>query len=472
MAVNITAVANTPAAAKAFGANANANAKADETVSKVLNTERATEVLNQADEILAKKTTGKDSAVQRLKARFFVKQGRVQNEIANTRRLLESMGTRTIAKTTTSSPAITQALTEANATIDARRASIEALDQFLAAARDGAANGKVDLSAFAAPDSVAAELGNLADTTRPDELTYLASGGQVLLDAEQFTANKAGADGANWEANAENSLMIAREVAGSKVYSDAADTEANAARLDYKVSFEEAGTYYVWVRGTSQRYGDTDSNSVQIGLNGEMVSERGGVRVDERRMDWGNRDNFSNQRVAIEVTEPGTMTFNMWVREDGTAVDAILLTKDANYTPVGVRGLSISDMTTTKGAAGAVSLADVEAIVADARAGLEADIAEAQTFIANNQTTEETIVRTTEENPYLQAVLEAQQRGLQQIQETAERERADFVKKFGIGETEASNRTFVNRALSATALFDSNAGLTELFKPLTLDKEA
>ena len=48
----------------------------------------------------------------------------------------------------------------------------------------------------------------------------------------------------------------------------------------------------------------------------------------------------TGQRVAIDIDSTGTHQLNLWVREDGTKVDRILLTQDANFTPSGIGPVS------------------------------------------------------------------------------------------------------------------------------------
>jgi fibronectin type 3 domain-containing protein len=111
----------------------------------------------------------------------------------------------------------------------------------------------------------------------------------------------------------------------------------NSPRLDYRVNFVATGTHYVWVRG----YGpDTGSNSIHIGLDGVAFGDdvTGSDRIAfnaQVGVDW----EWSNQRQGLAATAvaqftvatTGIHTVNLWFREDGTAVDKILITTNAGY---------------------------------------------------------------------------------------------------------------------------------------------
>ena len=102
-----------------------------------------------------------------------------------------------------------------------------------------------------------------------------------------------------------------------------------APRLDFQVTFSQTGTHYVFVRGR----GDTGSdNSLHVGLDGLEVASASTISFASGA-GWVYG---SNGVKSLEVTTPGVHTINVWMREDGTYVDRILLTTNVSYVPTGL----------------------------------------------------------------------------------------------------------------------------------------
>jgi len=123
--------------------------------------------------------------------------------------------------------------------------------------------------------------------------------------------------------------------------------ETTAPRLSYAVNFNTTGTYYFWSRALGPDYG---SDSFHFGLNGTSIST-----AYEDCMQAGGTTSFvwynqtpTHNRVTLAVSTPGRYTFDIWMREDGAALDRVLLTTDSGYTPSGsgpsesLRGSSVA----------------------------------------------------------------------------------------------------------------------------------
>ena len=104
---------------------------------------------------------------------------------------------------------------------------------------------------------------------------------------------------------------------------------ANSPRLDYRIRFAKAGTHYVWIRGLAPTTGD---DSIHVGLNGRPRAILTGLRPFYA---WSNKA-LNGARVTIHVEKPGLHTLNIWAREDGAAIDKIVLTTSAGFRPVGL----------------------------------------------------------------------------------------------------------------------------------------
>ena len=172
--------------------------------------------------------------------------------------------------------------------------------------------------------------------TAPDEGAFLEQGGRVVIEAENFDASNVGDDGHEW---GDSSFDGAVHVDDGAVYNDMwrtqGDVEANAPELTYQVRFDTPGEYYVHIRGAAEDGPRGNADSVHIGLNGERLTGDGGLTGFGSSLSWGARDTYTGERVTITVDEPGTYELNLWAREDGVAVDKIVLTQDPDYSPSG-----------------------------------------------------------------------------------------------------------------------------------------
>jgi hypothetical protein len=104
---------------------------------------------------------------------------------------------------------------------------------------------------------------------------------------------------------------------------------ANSPRLDYRIRFTKAGTHYVWIRGLAPTNGD---DTIHVGLDGRPRGVLAGLKPF---YSWSSQG-LSGARVTIHVNKPGLHTLNIWAREDGAAIDKIVLTTSAGFKPRGV----------------------------------------------------------------------------------------------------------------------------------------
>ncbi len=105
-------------------------------------------------------------------------------------------------------------------------------------------------------------------------------------------------------------------------------------RLDYEVNFAKKGTHYVWVR--SYRTGGND-DSLHAGLDGQENTTANRIQCagPDNSWNWSNGTMDAPRRATIEVPSAGVQTFNIWMREDGSRIDKILLTTNPDYVPTG-----------------------------------------------------------------------------------------------------------------------------------------
>ena len=107
--------------------------------------------------------------------------------------------------------------------------------------------------------------------------------------------------------------------------------ETTSPQANYTVTFSNAGTYYVWVRGNA---GDAASAGLYVGLNGTSSASS---RIDLKQYNtwaWANSAAGSTSPVSITIPSAGTYTFNLWMRDAWLDIDRILLTRNLNFSPV------------------------------------------------------------------------------------------------------------------------------------------
>ena len=118
---------------------------------------------------------------------------------------------------------------------------------------------------------------------------------------------------------------------------DNATTFVNGPRLNFRVLFRQAGTYYVWVRGRGYDTAPSDligeNDSCHVGLNG--VAAPAGFRLGGyNAVDWDWSRNREGGTASITAPSVGVHTFTLYMREDGFMVDRILITANAAYAGV------------------------------------------------------------------------------------------------------------------------------------------
>ena len=161
-------------------------------------------------------------------------------------------------------------------------------------------------------------------------------GNFVSIEVEDFT-NNVPAGGHSWVASSFSGFSGS----GGMITTPNNGTIKNGAigspMLSYQVNFPAAGTYYVWVRGLgdTNAAGEGKNDSVHVGLNGSIAPSAD--KIDQFPAGaWHWTNSTRDPAVAtIDVPSPGNHTVNMWMREDGLAVDKLEFTTDITYSPTG-----------------------------------------------------------------------------------------------------------------------------------------
>ena len=155
----------------------------------------------------------------------------------------------------------------------------------------------------------------------------------VLIEAEEYKTTRS-ANNLSWRLEQDHpgfnggGAVVVRPDRGLRIRNG---FRRESPSLEYKIMLPERGTYYVWLRSWAR---DNNSNSVHMGINGNEVSTLQGIEVDEYNEWTWTRELISERGHArFSVRSPGIHTLNLWMREDGTYVDQILITRDRNLRP-------------------------------------------------------------------------------------------------------------------------------------------
>ena len=181
-------------------------------------------------------------------------------------------------------------------------------------------------------------------TTPVVRAPYVPAGPDAVVAAEAENADtNLPQGGFAWEPTADGGASGGQALAalpnvGAVVDADyqTYDPKVDSPKLDVRVRFDQAGTYYVWVRGSAG--GSTSDNSCHVGLDGREVASAAAVQFDDLDGWTWSGTTKAGGRATISVPTAGEHTVNVWMREDGFRIDKLVLTRSAGYDPSGVAG--------------------------------------------------------------------------------------------------------------------------------------
>jgi lysophospholipase L1-like esterase len=107
--------------------------------------------------------------------------------------------------------------------------------------------------------------------------------------------------------------------------------ETLSPRADYQVEFNRTGLHFVWIRGIGA---SGDDDSLHVGLDGVAQPDSDRITGFGSSLDWSNAT-MDIIVAIIDVPSTGLHTVNVWMREDGTVYDKLLLTSNPAYVPTG-----------------------------------------------------------------------------------------------------------------------------------------
>lgn len=124
-----------------------------------------------------------------------------------------------------------------------------------------------------------------------------------------------------------------------------AGSSLNTPMLSYMVYFNHPGKHYIWVRGLgdSNKSGVGNNDSIQIGLNGKLADTAFQINQFPSEWTW-SRNTPGNPVASLNVVNAGVNMVNLWMREDGLAIDKFIITSDPDFVPTGF-GPDVTDGT-------------------------------------------------------------------------------------------------------------------------------
>jgi hypothetical protein len=212
------------------------------------------------------------------------------------------------------------------------------------------------ISPLTAPKPVVPTLWNPDGSIYGANIFYAEKDGQVAFEAENFYKQTA-TQTRFWHLVTKNTTstvlpdsdMPHTEGAGEGAYlevlpdgrqkdedarnnrSSLTDKGGAMAVLHYPIFFNQAGKYYVWIRG----YGvDGDDNTLHVGL--DNVYPESGKRVHINKMKqwaWICNQRNTRQKISVDVATKGLHILNLSMREDGCEIDRIWLAQDSTFVP-------------------------------------------------------------------------------------------------------------------------------------------
>ncbi len=166
-------------------------------------------------------------------------------------------------------------------------------------------------------------------TVEPSSLAYRQQDdGLVFFEAEGFMREGTGNGnyaGMYWssfnDAGASESTYVMVNDNGNANSSNS----LNGPHLLFDIDFVKTGKHYFWVRHRSNNGAD---NSIITALNGQRIAD---WHLPDNASDWI----WTKSSATFNVEQTGVQEFGVYMREDGTPIDKIVLTTSSTYKPEG-----------------------------------------------------------------------------------------------------------------------------------------
>jgi hypothetical protein len=158
-------------------------------------------------------------------------------------------------------------------------------------------------------------------------------GSRILsIEAERFHA-RIDQGGRSWNRVAQGGqsgvgVMDSLPNAGANVTTGFA---TSSPRLDYWANFTTAGTHHVWVR---MRGANQNDDSLHAGLDGTPGTRSDHISATSSTFVW-TRSTLDGPPATVSVPSAGLHRVSIWMQEDGTQLDKIVLSTNPAFQPTG-----------------------------------------------------------------------------------------------------------------------------------------
>jgi len=149
----------------------------------------------------------------------------------------------------------------------------------------------------------------------------------IVIEAEHYVRKTGGSQGHEWSLTTDkpgyvgDGIMISLPNSGAEF---AADFASVSPRMDYVVDFAKPGDYTIWLRGFGEHW---TSDSVNMTLDMKPNPDTSDVQTGFGKYKWVRHGK------PITVAQPGIHTISIWMKEDGSRLDRIVLTTNGDYKP-------------------------------------------------------------------------------------------------------------------------------------------
>ncbi|WP_284645101.1 family 43 glycosylhydrolase [Paenibacillus silviterrae] len=206
-------------------------------------------------------------------------------------------------------PQVTATANDPGATVTINQASIVPGTASVTVSREGLQTATYTIQ-FLIPAVVAIEAETAAENSATAYVTGVANDHTWTLVDGQF--NKA--------------MQFAPDDAIAVTPNTDAASLAAGSRLNYKINFTTAGTYYVWILAKSRNF---QTDSIHVGMDNQYKFTSNGIQnVSNSQFRWINLSNggtLVTGGTSLTITA-GVHELNFWGRESGLIIDRIYVT--------------------------------------------------------------------------------------------------------------------------------------------------
>ena len=176
----------------------------------------------------------------------------------------------------------------------------------------------------------------LCATASVHAASFFEEDGMVVIEAEHYDGLRGDtSSGVSWElgtdeptATSNGAYMLCPDNTNNNFNNMDATTVAQSPRMDFVCDFTTGGTYYIWLLAK-----DKSGNSMHFGIDGQANSNADQIQWDDGWV-WTTEQKTGGEPAFLDIPA-GEHTVNIYQREELSALDKIVITKDINYVPTG-----------------------------------------------------------------------------------------------------------------------------------------